>query len=380
MNKSPRLEIIDGHLCRPAASRFTTEGARRWSGAAALALALLCATSAHAGESSAAASGSAAVQQPSTPQPSSRQFRGFLEYSPRVAQYQSALAPVIAPLEGLVPGTTLSAEKSAAVRGAITTADSMMRSSDRTFQDELLFLSGFAYELLGDQHKAAERYQRSLALKSTNPLVLFRHAVTLKKLNRCTDAVATLREVAWEAKSFAYESYYLIGECYDTLGKPADAKLAYDKAYTQNPKFVPVLKKMVAAEKAEYEKTADPRKRAALEVKLLKDFDALAEAGANDRDTLMMLASLLVNNGDPLLHSDNLKRGLKLSQELCQRSGYKDEGAVHLLFEAYRKSGDLQNAQKAVTQGLAAVPASTVLKDDARQIELDQSMQLQPPA
>lgn len=349
---------------------------------------LTCATTASAGESrgggeqeiggsGSQATGAAGSSNPVGAQLTGRQFRGFLEYSPRVPQYQAALAPVVAPLEGLVPGTALAADKVAGVRGAITAADSLIRSSDRTFQDELLFLSGFAFELLGEQRKAAERYQRSLALKSTNPLVLFRHAVTMKNLNHCPDAIAALREVAWEAKSYAYEAYYLIGECYETMGKSADAKLAYDKAYAQNPKFVPVLRRMVAAEKAEYEKTADPRKRAVLEAKLLKDFDALAEAGSSDRESLMMLASLLVNNGDPLLHADNLKRGLKLSQDLCQRSNFKDEAAVHLLFEAHRKSGDLESAQKAITQGLKAQPTSTVLKDDARQLELDQSMHSQ---
>lgn len=321
--------------------------------------------------------GEAPGTNPAAQQDSSRAFHGFFDYSPRVAQFQPALQPVVAPLEGNVPtesGQPIAREKHSAVRDAIARAEVLLKKGDRTFGDELHFLIGFGYELLGQHEKAADSYARSLSLKSTNVLVLFRNGVVLKRLGRCREAQPLFREVAWEAKSFAYEPNFLLGQCLEATGKTQEAEQIFNRVYQQNPKFVPVLKRLVLSRKKALDETFDPRKRSTIEADLVKDLDSLIDSGTNDRDLVILLASLLVNSGDPLLRQSNLVRGESLALSLAQQSRFSDEEAVHLLFEAQRKRGDLEAAEKTIKRGLGAIPKSARLRDDLKQLELEKSL------
>ena len=309
-------------------------------------------------------------------------FKSFLEYRPKSSQYSGALKSLT---EAIEEGDALAAagkkeDAQSKYRHAIELADSIDNSINRSLEDQLWFLRGFAHENLSQEQKAQQAYERALKLRPNNLLALFRHALLLKQANKCEQAIPEFQEIEWAVKDISYEMNFLQGECLMTLGRKDEGLKQFERAYKKRSTFLPVVKKLLAVHQEMLASSGNPAERAALEAQIATDLNAVTKATPNDRDASIALATMLLDVKDPLLEKGKLDQAEVLAKKGAEASDYSDDAFVRLLAEAQLKKGMLDEAEAVIAKGLKKKPNSAELATAKQQLAIERSLQAAPPA
>lgn len=305
-----------------------------------------------------------------------RALTSLIDFTPNRSQFQSEIGSVVRSIEegAELERAKKTAEAKASYQQAVQAATALISSLSRGYHDELYFLLGFAKEKLGDDVGAARAYDASLKLKRTNVLVLFRHAYVSQRAGNCERALPEFREVLWQTKAEAHEVLFLQGECLLKLGKPEEAAKAYQAARDKNSRYTPAVRRLVAAKQELITKTADPKLRAALEAQIAADLSVISQNNPEDRESGLLLASMLLRGADPLLAKQRLRQAESLAKRFAESSSFTDVKSVRLLFDAQRKQGDLAAAEQTLQRGLKASPSARELKEASEQLAIDKGL------
>ena len=264
---------------------------------------------------------------------------------------------------------TPSSEAKALLLQSIERADAMKESAPRGLLDEIFLLEGFAFELLGEGSKAVSAYDQSLKLRSLNPLVMFRRGMAHKVANDCPRAIAQFDEVLWASERLAHEVWYAEAQCQLIVGRADLAVALLEKGRKKAPQHAPTSKLLLETRMKAFE--ASPRSiDNAIAAKMTAELSALADDKPNDSATSLMLAKLLVKKSDPLVAMGDLLRGEKIALQLAEKSAFRDEQSVRLIYDAQIKRGDYKAAEHTLTRGLSANPTSKPLLDASKQLEV----------
>ncbi len=317
---------------------------------------------------------------------SPRAFSSFMDFSPKAAQYQSELAPFFDLAENILtpkskPSYTgeaapqdVSPDEKETLKFALAKANELLAKLPRGLHDELYFLSGFALERSGDLEGALLAYQKSLALKSGNPLVRFRHAVTLKGLHKYAAAQVEFGEVRWQTPSQDYELLYLEGECATALSKADNALHSYEASYLRNPTFLPTLRRLAPLYEAQIASGATTKLKAAAKVKYLTLLNIIVDQDQKDLENGIKFAQILIEQSDPQEREAQLKHGFKVSERISIATKYKDLRAAKLLAQSQRLLGDLEGATQSLKLALQANPKSAEISQMIAQIEAQKQL------
>ncbi|MFN8389520.1 MAG: tetratricopeptide repeat protein [Bdellovibrionota bacterium] len=311
-----------------------------------------------------------------------RAFKSFVDYEPRTSQFPAALQPAVDNIANARQAAKNKHPDEAAqgFRSALSNLQALERSLNRGYADQAAFLRGFAQEGLNQNKEALSSYKEALSIRPNNMLALFRHALLLKQMNRCNEALPELHEVAWQVKPLSYELDFLAGECLIALNRADEGLASLQAAYAKNPSFPPLARKMADTRKNVLAQTADPKKRSDLEAQLVNDYNSILRQNPDDRETSIALASLLMRVNDPLLESGKLSKAEALVQKLAESSSYKDDVAVRMLFQIQLRQGDLASAEQTLNRGLQAAPSSKELASAKQQFEIEKTVRATPPA
>lgn len=306
----------------------------------------------------------------------SRALTSLIDFAPNRAQFQGEVASVVRAIEegGVSEKEKRNAEAKASYQQAAQSATALISSLSRGYHDELYFLLGFAKEKLGDDAGAARAYDASLKLKRTNVLVLFRHAYVSQRAGKCDVALPEFREVLWQTKAEAHEVLFLQGECLLKLGKPEEAAKAFQAARDKNSHYTPAVRRLVAAKQELMTKTSDPKLRTALEAQIAADLGVISQQNPDDRESGLLLASMLLRGADPLLAKQRLRQAESLAKRFAEGSSFSDVKSVRLLFDAQRKQGDLAAAEQTLQRGLKVTPDARELKEASQQLAIDKGL------
>lgn len=308
-------------------------------------------------------------------------FKSFLDYRPKSSQFPGPLKGLT---EAIEEGDTLLAagkkeEAQGKYRHAIEIADSIDNGINRSIEDQLWFLRGFAHENLSQEQKAQQAYERALKLRPNNLLALFRHAVLLKQANKCEQAIPEFQEIEWAVKDISFEMNYLQGECLVTLGRSEEGVKQFERAYKKRSTFLPVVKKLLAVHQDMLATSGNPADRAALEAQIATDLNAVTKATPNDRAASIALATMLLDVKDPLLEKGKLDQAEVLAKKGAEASDYRDDAFVRLLAEAQLKKGMLDEAEAIIEKGLKKTPNSPELATAKKQLAIERSLKAVPP-
>ena len=312
------------------------------------------------------------------PAEDNRAFKSFIYYQPKAAQFPSDLSQTVKQIEDA--NSALAQKKADAAessfRAAVTSSQQLARTVNRNFQDQVYFLQGLAYEGLKNPAEALKSYNKSLAIRPTNMLAMFRHAYMLKQTGNCEKAIPELKEVAWQVRTQSFEMDFLTGECLVTMKRPEEALKTYQIAYQKNPNFLPLLREMIAIRTDLLNMTPDPKKRAVIQTQLENDLRSVVRQDPADRKSALTLARLMLQVDDTLVESGKLAAAETLAKKIAEDSGYQDDVAVRLLSQAQLKRGDSAAAEDTLNKGLAKQPNSSELQAAKQQLEIDKSIKL----
>jgi len=326
---------------------------------------------------------SSATAESSLPDSGPMRAESFLDFNPARAGFPAQLDGVVKPLTAALnmirrDGSTsagaearqpLSRDGKAALLQAIERADALEETLPRGLSDELHFLEGFAFELLGEPQKAVAAYDQSLRIRSLNPLVSFRKAMALKQANQCPKALQQLQEVQWMSDKLAHEVLFAQAQCQLALGRADLAVSLLEQARKKAPGYAPAVKLLLDTRMKVFD--ASPRAvDNTVAAKMTEDLSEMSAARPGDSQTSLMLAKLLVKKSDPLVALEDLKRGEQIAFQLAEKAQFKDDSIVRLVFDAQIKRGDIPAAGRTVARGLSVTPTSKPLLDAARQLEV----------
>jgi tetratricopeptide (TPR) repeat protein len=306
-----------------------------------------------------------------------RSAQSFFDYFPQRRDFQPRLAQVLQTMDEALALEKEKQKKEAQDKYAesITKAEKLLTPSNRGYHDEIYQLLGFAQEKLGHVDEALKAYRKSLELRANNPVVIFRHAYMLKQNKRCGEAVPEFREVLWRTKQNSHEALFMLAECLLETDQEAEALKLSQEAYKNNPLFLPVLRQLVSLRERQMAKETDPAEKARIETLIGSALSTIVKQDAQDRDSALKYARLLLKESDPLLNVDRLKEAENLVRQFAEQSKFGDEQSVKLLFDAQIKQGQLAQAEQTLKQGLSVQPGSILLKNAQRQLEIERGVQ-----
>ena len=300
-----------------------------------------------------------------------QEFTSYLRYELKPEHFQASYSDIIRTINA-GSGTP---PKPAVLQQALKMLAAREQTETRGRIDIVYFLEGYTYEKLGKKREALAAYERAVHEKSQAPLYLFRHALLLKEQGKCARAVVEFEQLAWAVKQASAEPLYLAGECFDALEKPDDAKRMYAESAKRNPRFAPALRKSLIDLKKQYEEEYDPKKKPELEAQLKSVLESIVNGDPSDRESTLTLAEMYLNNSKNVISTASLTRAGELATVFVSSSKYKDDRAVHILYESQRRLQKTSDAKQTLKRGLAATPASELLTADARQETIEQQLQ-----
>ena len=128
-------------------------------------------------------------------------------------------------------------------------------------------------------------------------------------------------------------------------------------------------------QKKQYEEEYDPKKKPELEAQLKSVLESIVNGDPSDRESTLTLAEMYLNNSKNVISTASLTRAGELATVFVSSSKYKDDRAVHILYESQRRLQKTSDAKQTLKRGLAATPASELLTADARQETIEQQLQ-----
>jgi len=312
--------------------------------------------------------------QPEKTDPAS--FKSFIDYRPKSSQYPESLRSVAGAIESgdEFNSSGKKEEAQASYRHAVELADKTDNRVNRSIEDQLWFLRGFAQENLGQEQKAEQSYDRALKIRPNNLLARFRHALLLKQGNKCEKALPEFQEIEWAVKDLSYEMNFLQGECLMSLSRDEEGVKQFQRAYKKRPSFMPVVKRLLAVHQDMLAKASSPAERSTLESQISAELNAVTKSVPGDRDASIALATMLLDVKDPILEKTKLDQAEALAKKGAEASSYRDDVFVRLLAESQLKKGMLDEAETVIKKGLKEKPNSSELAVAKKQLEIERSL------
>lgn len=302
--------------------------------------------------------------------------QSFIFYEPQVSDFSTALKSVVQDLDKA--NQLAKAGKSGQSRDTYTKAlkniKALRKKLSRGNYDELYLLEGFTLEKLDRLEESRKAYKESLRYKSTNTLVMFRHAYVLKNLGRCDAALPEFKEILWRTSANSHEGLYLVAECLIKLGKQEEALKYSEKAHMTDPLFLPVLRQMVQVRQYVLAKEKDPFKKRQLESQIEAGLRAVLANDPGDREAAVAQAKLLLKQGDPLFNAKRWAEAENLVSHFATTSNFEDDESVRLLFDAQVRQGKMEKAEQTLSKGLEKNPKSQRLQNAVKQLEIERSI------
>jgi tetratricopeptide (TPR) repeat protein len=293
----------------------------------------------------------------------------LLDFSPKAGSYPEKVRPL-----AVLIAQADTKPSNEAYSQALAKASALLSTTPRGYHDEIYQLQAFALEKLGRQDEALQAYEKSLKLKSGNPVSLFRHALLLKEMGRCDEAVTELREVIWRMETHSHEALFIAAECLMSQGRKEEARLMTDKAYLKNPRFLPVLRILVKMREEQLVAEPDPFKREAIEAQIMTDVQTISELSPGDREYGLKYAQMLIRKTDPLVNPNGLTAAEDIARRFVKKSANKDEESIKTLFDALAKQGKLDEAQEVIVEGKKALGETPPLSSAAQQVAIERGV------
>jgi len=242
-------------------------------------------------------------------------------------------------------------------------------NSTRGDDDEKYFLSGFLKRSAGDLHGAVEDFKKSIEFRQSNPHAHFLLAQSLADLDRCQEVFSELDQVRFTTGSEPAAGYLLRAQCLAKLNRQPEAESIIAlgrKAYSADSQ----IKKLSLMFKANAMSSGAILTDAQM-TELDGDLAELAVANPEDLNIQLMYGKSLLKKGDILTKSIELDTAEKIAQTLVDKSVYRDEASIKLLFDVFLKKRLSNKAQDVLNRGKLELPESKVIANCQKQLKIE---------
>lgn len=298
-------------------------------------------------------------------------------YRPAASQFRPPLAPLVDSLGVALDARANNdkvAEKSPLER-VVAAGESLLDEQPRGYHAEILFLMGYAQELLGEKGKARQLYEKALKGNAKNSHLLFRHALLLKEAGKCLPALDEFNEVLWRAKeSQSYEVLDLVSECNLQLDRKDEALRFAARAMKERSDYVPPIRRTILLQRELIELQDDSDQKSKLETQLIATLKILAALDPKDRENILLLAKTLIKTSDPITDRAQLQEAETFAKAAVEASNYTDAEAVRVYFDAEVRLRDTKKAEEILTKGLKKNPGAPILASAKRQLEIEKGI------
>lgn len=300
-----------------------------------------------------------------------RDFNSFVDYRVSQKTFKSGIQSLAGEVEGLWNNKNTNKN---GLQKVILKIRTQLKSEPRGYHDQLWFLLGLSQEKLGDTKSAISSYRNAYTLRGYNVVPLFREALIERNQNNTKKASTLFKELLWRTDKYRYEIFYQLAECNIAENNKEKAYYYLQRANVLNPNYVPALKQLNKIKIEALPTIADPILKQTTKQTVVNDLNKIANQEPNDRESSLALAKIILQESDPLLHQDKIAKAENMIKKIVENSGYKDEEAVKLLFDAQVKKRDLVAAENTVNLGLERMPNSEALKESKQQLDVEKGI------
>ena len=290
-------------------------------------------------------------------------------YNPKMSNFPGPLAAAADQI-GIASQRSSETTSKELLEGTIASLSAQKDSIGRGLEDELYFLLGYANELSGDPKRAISAYDQSLARRSRNPLVMFRKAVALRSSQQCAKALEIFTEIEWITTSFKHEVQFERALCQKDLEQAPAAFATLLEVERSAPDFKPAKELLTQWRIQGLDFTPTNRINRQLAQTVADELSNKIQAADASTDEQITLAQILVKKSDPLVHTEDLKRAEEIAARIASDSDFRNEKAVRVLFDSQVKLGNLAEAERTITRGIASLPKSETLLEAVRQLAI----------
>jgi Tfp pilus assembly protein PilF len=292
--------------------------------------------------------------------------------TPPSASYGPSGAELSSRYAGYVP-QIVSASNSNDKATLIGIADELMLIEDsntRGDEDEKYFLIGYAKRNAGDLSGAIQAFKQSLEFRDNSPNTRYLLALTHKESGNCEDALKDLDQLRFLMGSETASSFLMRADCLARLNRQPEADLVIAAGRKAFAGDLPIKKLSLSfkAKAMALGAVLDELQTNELE----SDLPDLAAANPDDSNIQIMYGKTLLKKGDVLTKNAELDTALAIATKEVEKSAYKNEKAVKLLFDVLLK----QRKNAEVVQLLKTLEAnqpknSELLASAKKQFEIE---------
>jgi len=284
----------------------------------------------------------------------------LLDYEPDSSDFPAALSSYV---------TTFSADER--YRSRIRSA---LQKLPRGYHDELQFLLGLSHERSEEFEPALAAFKESIALRTSNPVVLAHTGYALVRLERCKEAEPLLTEALWRLNDQGADLELLRARCLRDRGELEKATARLSRARQTDPNSARILRELISLRQQTIEASEFDEEKEAERKLLQSDAESLAALAPEDRNAKLLLSRLLFETSDPVFDAAKLERAESIAANLSKSSEFGDTEAIALLTRIQLKRKQLEEAEETLQKGLEKNPNSSLLAKTKQQIAIEKQV------